>query len=99
MVDGELLERKLRQLDYRYEERCNECLQYIVEEELALPRNTDYLLYPFFINAVEVMRDAQEMRVKIIVEGSQTLMLDIDFWHIFPCYELQHWPCSCSKEY
>lgn len=72
MVDEELLERKLRPLDYEYEKRCNELLQCLMEKELALFNKHQVPLVPLFINAVEVMRDAQGIQAKILVEGSQT---------------------------
>lgn len=36
-------------------------------------------LAPFVVDAEALMRDAQAKQVKMLVEGSQALMLDIDF--------------------
>ncbi|KAL6910975.1 Adenylosuccinate synthetase [Trichoderma evansii] len=79
MFDEELFERKLRQLASGFKKRYGDLLQYDVEEELALFKEYRVTLAPFVIDAVEFMRDAQEKQAKILVEGSQALMLDIDF--------------------
>lgn len=79
MFDEELFDRKLRQLASGFKKRYGDLLQYDVEEELALFKEYRVTLAPFVIDAVECMRDAQEKQAKILVEGSQALMLDIDF--------------------
>ncbi|CAK7212313.1 Adenylosuccinate synthase [Sporothrix curviconia] len=72
-------ERKLRQLADGYRQRYGDLLQYDVEAELANYAGYKEKLRPYIVDAVEYMSTAQEQNKSILVEGSQALMLDIDY--------------------
>ncbi|EFX00192.1 adenylosuccinate synthetase [Grosmannia clavigera kw1407] len=72
-------ERKLRKLAGEYRQRYGDLLQYDVEAELRLYAESKDRLRPYIVDAVEYMRNAQETHKKVLVEGSQALMLDIDY--------------------
>jgi adenylosuccinate synthase len=79
MFDEELFERKLRQLAFGFKKRYGDLLKYDVEEEIARFKEYRVSLANYVVDAVEFMKDAQEKQAKILVEGSQALMLDIDY--------------------
>ncbi|RFU73665.1 adenylosuccinate synthetase [Trichoderma arundinaceum] len=57
----------------------SDLLEYDVEEEIARFKEYRVSLADYVIDAVEFMKDAQDKQVKILVDGSQALMLDIDY--------------------
>jgi adenylosuccinate synthase len=79
MFNVELFERKLRQLAAGYKKRYGDLLQYDVEEEITRFKQYRLALADHVVDAVEYMKDAQERQANILVEGSQALMLDIDY--------------------
>jgi adenylosuccinate synthase len=79
MFNVGLFERKLRQLAAGYKKRYGDLLQYDVEEEIARFEQYRFALADYVVDAVEFMKDAQERQANILVEGSQALMLDIDY--------------------
>jgi adenylosuccinate synthase len=79
MFNGGLFERKLRQLAAGYKKRYGDLLQYDVEEEITRFKQYRLALADYVVDAVEFMKDAQERQANILVEGSQALMLDIDY--------------------
>ncbi|KAI1815499.1 adenylosuccinate synthetase [Poronia punctata] len=70
---------KLRTLADGYRARYGDLLEYDVEEEIQKFQNVKEKLRPYIVDAVEYMRVAQEKKRSILVEGSQALMLDLDF--------------------
>ncbi|KAI1080424.1 adenylosuccinate synthetase [Whalleya microplaca] len=79
MFDEELFERKLRQLAAGYKKRYGDLLKYDVEEEIARFKGYRVALANHIVDAVAFMADAQDKKANILVEGSQALMLDIDY--------------------
>jgi len=79
MFNEGLFERKLRQLAAGYKKRYGDLLQYDVEEEITRFKQYRLALADYVVDAVEFMKDAQERQAYILVEGSQALMLDIDY--------------------
>lgn len=79
MFNVGLFERKLRQLAAGYKKRYGDLLQYDVEEEITRFKQYRLALADHVVDAVVFMNDAQERQANILVEGSQALMLDIDY--------------------
>lgn len=75
----ESFERKLRLLAEGYRKRYGELLKYSVEDEIQRYKGYKEQLRPYIVDAVEYMRAAQEQKRSVLVEGSQALMLDIDY--------------------
>ncbi|CAK7225234.1 Adenylosuccinate synthase [Sporothrix eucalyptigena] len=76
---SDTFERKLRKLADGYRQRYGDLLQYDVEAELANYAGYKEKLRPYIVDAVEYMSNAQAQNKSILVEGSQALMLDIDY--------------------
>ncbi|KAI0509270.1 adenylosuccinate synthetase [Xylaria bambusicola] len=70
---------KLRTLAGSYRARYGDLLEYDVEAEIQKFVNLREKLRPYIIDAVEYMKVAQEQKRSILVEGSQALMLDLDY--------------------
>ncbi|KAI2626180.1 adenylosuccinate synthetase [Xylaria nigripes] len=70
---------KLRTLAAGYRARYGNLLQYDVEEEIQKFLSIREKLRPYIVDAVEYMKDAQEKKRSVLVEGSQALMLDLDY--------------------
>ncbi|KAH8788506.1 Adenylosuccinate synthetase [Diaporthe sp. PMI_573] len=83
MFDKEAFDRKLRQLEAGYKKRYGDLLTYDVEEEIKCFDEYRVKLQDHVIDAVEFMNQAQETNKKILVEGSQALLLDLD-WGTYP---------------
>jgi adenylosuccinate synthase len=79
MFNEEVFERKLRQLADGFKKRYGDLLQYDVEEEIARFREYRPKLADRVVDAVAFMSSAQEKNTKILVEGSQALLLDLDY--------------------
>ncbi|ROW14610.1 hypothetical protein VPNG_03143 [Cytospora leucostoma] len=75
----ESFERKLRVLADGYRKRYGDLLEYDVEEELGRFKGYKEKLRPYIVDAVEYMREVREKKLTVLVEGSQALMLDLDF--------------------
>ncbi|KAK3934999.1 adenylosuccinate synthetase [Diplogelasinospora grovesii] len=79
IFDEAAFERKLRQLAAGYKKRFGDLLQYDVEEEIARFKEYRPKLASYVVDAVQYMRDAQQRNYKILIEGANALMLDIDY--------------------
>jgi adenylosuccinate synthase len=75
----ESFDRKLRLLAEGYRKRYGDLLEYSVDEELERHKVYKERLRPYIVDAVEYMRVAQEEKRNVLIEGSQALMLDIDY--------------------
>ncbi|CEI67462.1 unnamed protein product [Fusarium venenatum] len=78
IFNEELFESKLRRLASGYAKRYGDLLKYDVEDEIARFREYRPKLAKFAIDAVPFMQSAQENNMKILVEGANALMLDLD---------------------
>ncbi|KAK3332872.1 Adenylosuccinate synthetase [Cercophora scortea] len=74
-----VFESKLRQLAAGYKKRFGDLLKYDVEEEIARFREYRPKLAKYCVDAVQYMKQAQERDYKILIEGANALMLDIDY--------------------
>lgn len=72
-------EKRFRALAYGYKKRFGDLLEYDEEEELGRYKEYAEKLRLFVIDAVVFMADAQKKNAKILVEGANALMLDIDY--------------------
>jgi len=79
MFDEEVFERKLKTLAYGFKKRFGDLLEYDVDEEIQRFKGYRTELQQYVVDAVPLMADAQNKGVKILIEGAQALMLDINF--------------------
>ncbi|KAI4869664.1 adenylosuccinate synthetase [Hypoxylon rubiginosum] len=78
-VYSDSFEPRLRLLAEGYRKRYGELLKYDVEEELQRFKEYKERLRPHIVDAVEYIRNVQEKGLSVLVEGSQALMLDLDY--------------------
>ncbi|KAH6999894.1 P-loop containing nucleoside triphosphate hydrolase protein [Ilyonectria destructans] len=78
VFDAELFESKLRRLASGYAKRYGDLLKYDVEEELARFKEYRLKLAKFAVDGVSLLQSAQKNNTKILVEGANALMLDLD---------------------
>ncbi|KAI1180237.1 Adenylosuccinate synthetase [Nemania sp. FL0916] len=74
-----LFEQKVRRLANGYQKRYGELLEYDVEAELARFNEYRETLKKYVVDGVSFMRSAQESDTKIVIEGANALMLDVDY--------------------
>ncbi|KAF4506507.1 hypothetical protein G6O67_006586 [Ophiocordyceps sinensis] len=79
LYDQENFERKLRALASGYKKRFGDLLKYDVEDEIARFREYRPKLAPYITDAIQLMKSAQDRDQKILIEGANALMLDIDY--------------------
>ncbi|KAH6977043.1 Adenylosuccinate synthetase [Ilyonectria sp. MPI-CAGE-AT-0026] len=78
VFDAELFESKLRRLASGYAKRYGDLLKYDVEEELARFNEYRTKLAKYAVDGVSLLQSAQKNNTKILVEGANALMLDLD---------------------
>ncbi|RFU80290.1 adenylosuccinate synthetase [Trichoderma arundinaceum] len=83
VFNAELFESKLRRLALGYQKRYGDLLKYDVEEEIARFEKYRPKLRKYTVDAIAFMKDAQEKNTKILCEGANALMLDLD-WGSYP---------------
>ncbi|KAF4426666.1 adenylosuccinate synthetase [Fusarium acutatum] len=74
-----VFEQKLRRLADGFHKRFGELLKYDIEAELARFDEYRQTLSKYVVDGVAFMRSAQESNMKIVVEGANALMLDVDY--------------------
>ncbi|MCJ1336889.1 hypothetical protein MMC09_002167 [Bachmanniomyces sp. S44760] len=80
IFDKEMMDRRLRTMARGAEKRYGGLGSYNVEEEIVRFDTYRAKLYPYVTDVVTLMDDAQKQEdVKILVEGANALMLDIDY--------------------
>ncbi|KAK7416366.1 Adenylosuccinate synthase [Neonectria magnoliae] len=79
IYDAELFERILRQLASGYSKRYGDLLKYDVEDELKRFEEYRTQLPKYTIDAVSLMKQAQDSDTPVLIEGANALMLDIDY--------------------
>jgi len=82
IFNEEVFERKLRQLAAGYKKRFGDLLKYDVEEEIARFKEYRTKLAHYTTDAVQYMKMAQDRDYKILIEGANALMLDIDYGNL-----------------
>ncbi|KAJ2893418.1 putative Adenylosuccinate synthetase [Zalerion maritima] len=83
VFDAETFETKLRTLAAGYKKRYGNLLQYDVEDEIARFKDYREKLRKYSVDATPFMADVQKNNAKILIEGANALMLDID-WGTYP---------------
>ncbi|GAP92531.2 putative adenylosuccinate synthetase [Rosellinia necatrix] len=79
IFDENSFERKLRKLAREYSKRFGDLLQYDVDDEIQRFREYRPKLAEFCVDAVHLIQNMQKHNAKILVEGANALMLDIDY--------------------
>ncbi|KAF6808170.1 adenylosuccinate synthetase [Colletotrichum sojae] len=79
MLDEEVFERKLRQLASGFKKRFGDLLVYDIEEEVSRFVKYREELRDYIVDAVPYMDEAQKANNKILIEGAQAVMLDVNF--------------------
>ncbi|KAF5716739.1 adenylosuccinate synthetase [Fusarium mundagurra] len=79
VFNPEVFEQKLRRLADGFQKRFGELLKYDITAELARFDEYRQTLSKYVVDGVAFMRSAQESNMKIVVEGANALMLDVDY--------------------
>ncbi|KAG9204596.1 hypothetical protein G6514_000380 [Epicoccum nigrum] len=79
LFDEEVFEKKLRRVADGYKKRFGDLLKYDVEEEIAKYKELRPKIAPYVVDQVPLLQSAKEKNAKILVEGANALMLDIDY--------------------
>ncbi|KAH6637448.1 Adenylosuccinate synthetase [Boeremia exigua] len=79
LFDEEVFEKKLRRVAAGYQKRFGDLLKYDVEEEIAKYKELRPKIAPYVVDQVPLLQSAKEKNAKILVEGANALMLDIDY--------------------
>ncbi|KAL7894049.1 Adenylosuccinate synthetase [Trichoderma sp. TUCIM 5745] len=83
VFNKEVFDSKLRRLASGYQKRYGDLLKYDVEDEIARFNEYRPKLRKYTVDAIAFMRDAQAKNTKILCEGANALMLDLD-WGSYP---------------
>jgi adenylosuccinate synthase len=75
----DIFEQKVRRLADGFKKRFGELLEYDIEAELSRFEEYRKTLKKYVVDGVAFMRSAQESNTKIVIEGANALMLDIDY--------------------
>ncbi|KAI1810401.1 Adenylosuccinate synthetase [Poronia punctata] len=84
IFDQTTFERKLRKLANGYKVRFGDLLKYDVEDEIRRFQDYRPKLAEYCVDAVHLVQNFQKNDGKILVEGANALMLDIDYG-TYPC--------------
>ncbi|KAF5696404.1 adenylosuccinate synthetase [Fusarium globosum] len=79
VFNPEVFEQKLRRLANGFQKRFGELLKYDIEAELARFNEYRQTLSKYVVDGVAFMKSAQESNMKIVIEGANALMLDVDY--------------------
>ncbi|KZM25100.1 adenylosuccinate synthase [Ascochyta rabiei] len=79
LFDEKVFEQKLRRVAAGYQKRFGDLLKYDVEEEIAGYKDLREKVAPYVVDQVPLLASAKEKNAKILVEGANALMLDIDY--------------------
>ncbi|CBX98176.1 similar to adenylosuccinate synthetase [Plenodomus lingam JN3] len=79
LFDEQMFETKLRRLAMGFQKRFGDLLKYDVEEEIAKFKTLREKLAPYVVDQIPLLASAKEAKAKILVEGANALMLDIDY--------------------
>ncbi|KAM0466829.1 hypothetical protein ACHAPV_000338 [Trichoderma viride] len=75
----DLFEQKVRRLADGYRKRFGELFEHDIQAELARFNEYRETLTKYVVDGVSFMRSAQESNAKIVIEGANALMLDVDY--------------------
>ena len=77
--DKEDTDRRLRNMARGFQKRYGDLLKYDVEEEIQQCDAYREQVRPFVVDAVDMVVEAQDKGEKMLVEGANALLLDIDY--------------------
>ncbi|KAH8882391.1 adenylosuccinate synthetase [Thozetella sp. PMI_491] len=75
----ELFEEKVKRLAAGYQKRFGELFKYDIKAELASFEDYRKTMRKYVVDGVSFMTSAQQKDMKIVVEGANALMLDVDY--------------------
>ncbi|KAM0563826.1 hypothetical protein ACHAPJ_000032 [Fusarium lateritium] len=75
----DIFEQKVRRLADGYQKRFGELFEYDIKAELARFEEYRKTLKKYVVDGVAFMRSAQQSNTKIVIEGANALMLDVDY--------------------
>ncbi|KAL6856546.1 Adenylosuccinate synthetase [Trichoderma novae-zelandiae] len=75
----EIFEQKVRRLADGYQKRFGELFEYDIKAELARFEEYRETLKKYVVDGVSFMSSAQQSNKKIVIEGANALMLDVDY--------------------
>ncbi|KAH8781388.1 adenylosuccinate synthetase [Diaporthe sp. PMI_573] len=75
----EVFEKKVKRLADGYQKRFGELFKYDIEAELARFEEYREMMRKYVVDGVSFMTSAQQSDTKIVVEGANALMLDVDY--------------------
>ncbi|KAH7175949.1 Adenylosuccinate synthetase [Dactylonectria macrodidyma] len=75
----DLFEQKVRRLADGYQKRFGELFEYDIKAELGRFDEYRETLKKYVVDGVSFMRSAQQSNTKIVIEGANALMLDVDY--------------------
>ncbi|UPL01096.1 hypothetical protein LCI18_012030 [Fusarium solani-melongenae] len=76
---AELFEQKVRRLADGYQKRFGDLFEYDIKAELARFDEYRETLKKYVVDGVSFMKSAQQSNTKIVIEGANALMLDVDY--------------------
>ena len=79
VFDEAVFETKLRRLVHGFRKRFGDLLQYDVEDEIARYKGYRERLQALVVDQIPLLDSAKAQNAKILVEGANALMLDIDY--------------------
>ncbi|OWY44095.1 glycoside hydrolase [Alternaria alternata] len=79
LFDEQIFETKLRRLASGFQKRYGDLLKYDVDAEIAQYKTLREKLAPYVVDQIPLLASAKEKNAKILVEGANALMLDIDY--------------------
>lgn len=101
MFRPELFETRLRKLAEGYKKRFGDALKYDVEEEIERFKGYRERLAHYVVDAVTFVNDAQDRDARVLIEGSQALMLDVNYGTCMSDLRprLQRWLCGTNTSF
>jgi adenylosuccinate synthase len=79
LFDDETLVSKIRRLATLYQKQFGDLLKYDIESELSKLKELRTRLAPYVIDQVSMLKSAKSKPCKVLVEGANALMLDVDY--------------------
>jgi adenylosuccinate synthase len=79
LFDEEVFEQKFGRIVSGYQKRFGDLLKYDPAEEIERFKTLREKLAPYVVDQVPLLASAKEKKAKILVEGANALMLDIDY--------------------
>jgi adenylosuccinate synthase len=78
LFDEQVFEAKFRRMVHGYQKRFGDLLKYDPEEEITRYKELRIKLKDYVVDQIPLLESAKAQKSKILVEGANALMLDID---------------------